>query len=302
MNRNNLWIRITIVAIVVSFAAVLGQIQRWRSELRPAVQETVTVDHKRPKKPKRPRPESEPEILVKFKTGVSNDLIRDIATRSNDRIEDEIESVGGLYAIDDLDNADVESLVAEYSAMTDLVDYAEANYEISLDPQEGDAVPKDLLDRPAPVGAPNDPQFADQWALNNGGGDGGKERADIDALQAWLATKGSKKVVVAVLDSGVDYTHKDLVSNMWIRPESLPQYTDSQLGTFDDRNGFDADASIADPMDDNGHGTHCAGLAGAEGNNGIGIAGGNWEVQILPLQFLGRSGFGAPQDSDDTDH
>lgn len=297
MNRNNLWIRITIVAIVVSFAAVLGQIQRWRSDLRPAVQETVNVDHKRPKKPKRPRPENEPEILVKFKTGVSNEVIRDIAARSNDRIEDRLEIVDGLYSVDDLDNADVDSLVDQYAAMTDLVDYAQPNYELGLDPLESEATPIDLLKRPAPVGAPNDPQFSDQWALNNGGGDGGKERADIDALQAWLATKGSKKVVVAVLDSGVDYRHKDLVANMWIRPDSLPQYTDNELGTFDDRYGFDADANLADPMDDNGHGTHCAGVIGAEGNNGIGIAGINWEVQIMPLKFLGRSGFGSTKNA-----
>jgi len=295
MNRNNLWIRITIVAIVVSFAAVLGQIQRWRSDLRPAIQETS--DHKKPKRPKRPRPENEAEILVKFKTGVLHETIRDLAAQSNDRIEDEIESVEGLYAIDDLDNADVDTVVAEYSAMTDLVDYAEPNYEIRLDPQENEPFSKELVYRENPVGAPNDPQFADQWALNNAGADGGKERADIDALQAWLLTKGTKKVVVAVLDSGVDYTHKDLISNMWIRPESLPQYTDDELGTFDDRNGYDADANIADPMDDNGHGTHCAGVIGAEGNNGIGIAGINWEVQIMPLKFLGRGGFGSTKNA-----
>lgn len=296
MSRTNFWIRITIVAIIVTFAAVLGQIQRWRSDLRPAIQETSNLP-KHPRKPKRPRVENEAEILVKFKRGVMFHIIQDVAARSNDRIEDEIESVEGLVAIDDLDNADVDMLVAEYSAMTDLVDYAEPNYEIRLDPQANEPFGKDLVHREPGSGMPNDPQFADQWALNNLGQDGGKDRADIDALKAWLTTQGSQQVVVAVLDSGVDYTHKDLITNMWLRPETLPQYTDDELGTFDDRHGYDADANIADPMDDNGHGTHCAGVIGAEGDNNLGIAGVNWKVQIMPLKFLGRSGFGSTKNA-----
>jgi subtilisin family serine protease len=104
-------------------------------------------------------------------------------------------------------------------------------------------------------------------------------------------------VVVAVLDSGVDYTHKDLVANMWLRPESVPQYIDDELGTFNDEHGYNADADLGDPMDDNGHGTHCAGIIGAEGDNNEGIAGVNWKVQIMPLKFLGRGGFGSTKNA-----
>ncbi|MCA1589718.1 MAG: S8 family serine peptidase, partial [Acidobacteria bacterium] len=96
---------------------------------------------------------------------------------------------------------------------------------------------------------------------------------------------------------GVDYTHEDLVSNMWLRPENLPQYTDDELGTFNDVRGFDADANAPDPMDDNGHGTHCAGIVGAEGNNEKGVAGINWNVKIMPLKFLGRGGFGSTKNA-----
>ena len=151
------------------------------------------------------------------------------------------------------------------------------------------------MDRPHNF--PNDPQFGDQWALNNSGQNGGKEHADIDALKAWTKTQGSEDVVVAVLDSGVDYTHKDLVSNMWIRPETVPQYTDDELGSLNDLQGFDADINAADPMDDNGHGTHCAGIIGAEGDNDEGIAGVNWHVQIMPLKFFGRGGFGTTKNA-----
>jgi subtilisin family serine protease len=121
----------------------------------------------------------------------------------------------------------------------------------------------------------------------------GQKDADIGALLAWGKTQGSDKVVVAVLDSGVDYTHQDLVANMWSRPDAVPEYTDDELGRIDDIHGFDADADAGDPMDDNGHGTHCAGVIGAEGDNGIGIAGINWNVSIMPLKFLGRGGFGS---------
>jgi subtilisin family serine protease len=84
---------------------------------------------------------------------------------------------------------------------------------------------------------------------------------------------------------------------MWIRPETLEQYSDDELGTYNDLNGFNGTDKLKDPMDDNGHGTHCAGIIGAEGNNGEGIAGVNWKVKIMPLKFLGRGGFGNTDDA-----
>jgi subtilisin family serine protease len=103
--------------------------------------------------------------------------------------------------------------------------------------------------------------------------------------------------VVAVLDSGVDYTHTDLVTNIWTRPDNIPQYKDEELGTVNDLHGFNAVENRTDPMDDNGHGTHCAGVIGAEGDNNEGIAGINWNVEIMPLKFMGRGGFGTTKDA-----
>src|ERR1043165_181443 len=102
--------------------------------------------------------------------------------------------------------------------------------------------------------------FGDQWSLENTGQRGGHAKADISALAAWEKTKGSDKVVVAVLDSGVDYTHPDLIKNMWTRPANVNRYSDDELGTIDDEHGFDAINDTGDPMDENGHGTHCAGI------------------------------------------
>ena len=297
MNRNNIWIHIGLAVVLVTMAAVLGQIRRWENALRTSTNASVDAIKTVPNVNtlRRSAEDSEPEVLVRFKPNVNLSQIKALAARNNDRVEDEIESVKGLVAIDDLDNANASDVANQYLAMSDVVAYAEPNFQINLEEPPPSHSSQDRLDRP--IGFPNDPQFESQWALNNVGQNGGKEHADIDALKAWAKTQGSEDVVVAVLDSGVDYTHKDLVANMWMRPENLPQYTDDELGTVNDLQGFDADANAPDPMDDNGHGTHCAGIIGAEGDNDEGIAGINWHVQIMPLKFLGRGGFGTTKNA-----
>jgi subtilisin family serine protease len=296
MNRNNIWIHLTLAAVFVIFAAVLGQIDRWRAALRPAISETSDVI-KKPSTSKRSAADAEPEVLVKFRPHVSLTEIRKIVARNNDRIEDRIEIVRGLKSIDDLDNADPDTVAAQYAAMTDVVEYAHPNYKIRPVLPDFREISRAPAERDTPVDGPNDPYFSEQWALFNSGQNGGKERADIDARAAWAKTRGSEDVVVAVLDTGVDYTHPDLISNIWIRPERVAAYVDAELGTFNDRYGFNAVDNLSDPMDENGHGTHCAGVIGAEGNNDEGIAGINWNVQIMPLKFLGRGGFGTTKDA-----
>jgi thermitase len=114
-------------------------------------------------------------------------------------------------------------------------------------------------------------------------------------MRAWALTTGSDQVVVAVLDSGVDYSHADLENNIWARPPIIMAYRDDDLtpeGPVDDAHGFNVVEDNGDPMDDNGHGTHCAGIIGAEGGNGIGIAGVNWNVKIMPLKFMDAEGIG----------
>jgi subtilisin family serine protease len=299
MNRNNIWVHIGIAAVLISFAAVIGQIDRWRAGLR--VKDTTPVSRTAVTKPTttaRSSADGEPEVLVRFKAGLSVSDIKRIASRSNDRVEDEIESVDGLVAIDDLDNADAADVARQYESMSEYVAYAEPNFEIRLDdPVNPSERRRDSATVPSRLGIPNDPQFNEQWALNNTGQNGGKANAHIDALKAWAKTQGSEEVVVAVLDTGVDYNHRDLVANMWSRPDAVPQYFDDELGGFDDDRGFDANANMPDPMDDNGHGTHVAGIIGAEGDNGEGIAGINWTVQIMPLKFLGRGGFGSTKNA-----
>ncbi len=125
---------------------------------------------------------------------------------------------------------------------------------------------------------PDDPLFGQQWALRNTGQSGGTPGADIGAADAWTVTTGGPDVLVAVVDTGVDYEHPDLAPNMW-----------SKLGwNFAERN--------SDPMDNHGHGTHVAGTVAAAGNDSYGVAGVAWEAQIMALKALGDDGRGWTSD------
>ncbi|HQZ95438.1 MAG TPA: S8 family serine peptidase [Pyrinomonadaceae bacterium] len=315
MNRNNIWIHVGIAVVLITLAAILGQIDRWRAVLKQtpstvAQKQTSSTTTSGISAAKANR--GIPEVLVRFKPGISRDKIRSLTAANEDVVFDKIESVKGLAVIDDLNDADPSAVALQYSAMKDVVEYAEVNSLIKLDDPSEDASARYSFDRPLAADAPNDPLFGDQWALSNTGQDGGTERKDLDALNAWAVTKGSEEVVVAVLDTGVDYKHADLMGNMWVRPANLAQYHDDELGDVDDLHGFDPPVqggydpdrfqlrpSIrdTDPMDDNGHGTHCAGIIGAEGDNGIGVSGINQKVQIMPLKFLGRNGSGSTDDA-----
>lgn len=307
MNRSNIWIHIGLAVVLVSFAAVLGRIDRMASSLKAERKQDIERVAQPPVANRPLVSAVPPEVLVRFKKGTTFDRIREIAFQHNDRVEDEIEAVSGLVVIDDLDDADAEAVARQYSALAN-VEYAEPNITIKLDEPIQKEAARDLVYRDGQPNQPNDPNFAEQWALNNLGQNGGTQRADIDALKAWQVSKGSEDVVVAVLDSGVDLRHEDLKDNIWTRPDNVPRYNDDELGSIDDLHGFDATvldtsssdadgrrSQIDDPMDDNGHGTHCAGIIGAMGNNGVGVTGVNWNVKIMPLKFLGRGGTGSTE-------
>ncbi len=120
------------------------------------------------------------------------------------------------------------------------------------------------------IKSPDDPYFANGtlWGMNK-----------ISAPTAWDTTTGSASVVVADIDTGIDYNHPDLKANVW--PDK----------------GWNFITNSPDPYDDNGHGTHTAGTIGAVGNNGIGVVGVNWNVEIMALKFLNRSGSGYTSDA-----
>ncbi|HEX8844014.1 MAG TPA: S8 family peptidase [Pyrinomonadaceae bacterium] len=287
MNRQNFFGHLALALTLIVLAGVAGQVRRWQKAKRAAAQvsrelkqRVIVFDGEREIK-------GRAEVLVRFREGVSLDRIREIAAQHNDRFEDEYENIDtGLVALEDEDGLSAEQVAREYESLAGVVEYAEPNFMVYQDHTA-----------PGKHKHTNDEMFARQWSLLNIGQNGGTPAADIRALNAWVKTTGSSDLIVAVLDSGVEYTHPDLAGNIWHRPANLPQYVDDELGAFNDESGFNAIDRLRDPMDDNGHGTHCAGIIGAEGNNRIGIAGINWSVQIMPLKFLDANGSGSTKDA-----
>jgi subtilisin family serine protease len=146
---------------------------------------------------------------------------------------------------------------------------------------------------------PNDPRFDELWGMRNTGQTGGTADADIDADMAWGVSTGSHSVLVAVIDTGIDYNHPDLAANIWTNPGEIPGngIDDDGNGYPDDVHGYDFYNDDGDPFDDHGHGTHCAGTIGGIGDNGIGVAGVNWNVTIMGLKFLSSGGSGSTADA-----
>lgn len=127
----------------------------------------------------------------------------------------------------------------------------------------------------------NDAKMGQLWGMQNTGqsdeaGQVGKVGADINVVPVWNeGITGNRSVKVAVIDTGIDYTHPDL------------------LGNADSVNGWNFITNTAGGMDDHNHGTHCAGTIGALGNNNVGVAGVNWNVTIIPVKFLDSQGSGS---------
>jgi subtilisin family serine protease len=133
---------------------------------------------------------------------------------------------------------------------------------------------------------PGDPYFQNgtQWWLNNYGQNGGLPDADVDAPEAWDVLHSASTVVVAIVDTGIRLTHLDLAGNLWTNP-------------LDGTHGFDARSGTHNPFDENGHGTHVAGIIGAIGNNSQGVCGMAWNVQLMACKFLDASGNGFNSDA-----
>jgi subtilisin family serine protease len=157
----------------------------------------------------------------------------------------------------------------------------------------------DFVLEPSVAPKPNDTDYNQLYGLNNTGQSAGIPDADIDAPEAWDITTGSAGTIVAVIDEGVDINHPDLNDNLWVNTDEIPgnNRDDDNNGYVDDINGYDFannDASVYDPDPVTGrgdeHGTHVAGTIAAEGNNGGGVTGVNWDARIMSLKFLGNNG------------
>lgn len=135
---------------------------------------------------------------------------------------------------------------------------------------------------------PNDPELEKQgWSLS--------DVVDIGMNGAWDMTTGDPDIIVAIIDTGMDLQHPDLIQNLWTNVGEIPNngIDDDHNGFIDDFHGYNFWDQNSDPSDENGHGTHMAGVIGAVGNNGVGVSGVNWKVSLMPLRFTGADGGGS---------
>lgn len=201
------------------------------------------------------------EVLVKFKEGVGLAEVNKF-TAGNSLIMLKqfalLSSIKGQQIVHLKSTKKIDAEVLAQNLMTNPgVEYAYPNYRREL------------------AATPNDTHFTSLWGMHNTGQTGGTADADIDAPEAWDISTGSANIVVAVIDSGIDYGHPDLIANLWKNPGEIAGngIDDDGNGYTDDIYGIDtagADGSSSnpgdtDPMDGIGHGTHCSGTIGGRG-------------------------------------
>ncbi|MGZ3748060.1 MAG: S8 family serine peptidase [Pseudobdellovibrionaceae bacterium] len=225
------------------------------------------------------------QLIVKFKNTSDKSIQNSFLQRMNAQVVQQFKSNGAVLI--QLPNTVIQKnpqaleLLAEKISASSEIEYVEPNWILHS------------------TAVPNDPLYDELYALNKTA----SRSADIFAQEAWSKTTGSRDVLVAVIDSGVDYNHQDLADNYWHNPnemgvdangrdKSSNSIDDDNNGFIDDWRGWNFVENNNDPMDDDYHGTHCAGIIGAVGNNGVGVVGVNWNVSIVGLKFLDKSGSG----------
>jgi subtilisin family serine protease len=176
--------------------------------------------------------------------------------------------VGNLQVLQLTEGDSVPAAVARYQ-QSGFVEFAEPDYLVS-----------------AAATTPDDPKFLDGtlWGLHNIGQNSGVADADVDAPEAWDILRFATNLIVAIVDSGVRYTHEDLAANLWRNP------ADGSIGL----NAINGTTNV---WDDYGHGTHLAGIIGGAGNNSNGVVGVAWQTRIMACKFLDSRGDGSNADA-----
>ncbi|HWQ62830.1 MAG TPA: S8 family peptidase, partial [Methanospirillum sp.] len=252
-------------------------------------------------------PAAPDRFIVKYKNSAQQnfngqDMPPGLAATLPDGISKEIhqKSLGmnGLQVIQ-VPSASFDSTLTAFKN-NPLIEYTEPDYQITVEPSQTGI----QIFTPSSISStikPNDPEYPKLWGLHNTGQTpfNGTAGADISAEEAWGVATGSHDIVVAVLDSGVDYSHPDLTENIWTNEKEIPDngIDDDGNGYIDDVHGWNFQGKNNTPIDENGHGTHCAGIIGAVGNNNIGVTGINWHVRIMPLRFMDSTGNGYISDA-----
>jgi subtilisin family serine protease len=221
------------------------------------------------------------EIIVKFKESVSPASVRSLLLAEKIDVLREMDKLG-LTLLSVPQGRELEKI--EELKRNPLVEYAEPNYIVQI-ADISVAEPHNSLRAPEVV--PNDPYFLSQWNLSG-----------IEAPAAWDITTGSDKVIIAVIGTGASLAHPELKDKIWTNHGETPGngIDDDGNDFVDDVHGWDFVNWHGAPQDDYGHGTFVTGIASAETNNGILIAGVSWGAEIMPVKVLDRDGYGSIAD------
>jgi len=229
------------------------------------------------------------ELLVKYADSLSMQNAKQRVQDIGGKVLHTFESNGAMHVklASPMVASDLKAIATEL-AQDPNVDYVEANNILRI------STPAVTVeDTQGPFNTPNDPNLRNLWGLTK-----------ISAERAWMTTTGAPDVIVAVIDTGVDYNHPDIAPNYWFNPgetgvdaqgrdKRTNRVDDDANGYVDDFRGWDFANNDNNPMDDHSHGTHCAGTIGARGNNGQGVVGVNWNVGLVGLKFMTASGSGS---------
>ncbi|HWO29326.1 MAG TPA: S8 family peptidase, partial [Candidatus Acidoferrum sp.] len=213
-------------------------------------------------------------ILVKFRHGMSVSAKTSVHASMGARSLKQYTAVRDLEAVAIPASLDIRAALSSYRRRPE-VEYAEPDYTVHLS------------------STPNDPLFPQMWNLLNTGQNGGTPGDDVGATLAWSLSTGNHNVVIATIDTGIDYTHPDLIPNLFHDTSVCNGIDDGTNGCY----GISTVYYTSSPFDDNGHGTHVSGIIGAAGNNNLGVVGINWNVQLLSCKFLDSTGSGQTSDA-----